>query len=73
MTLRRKHKKVSDDAVFLENTNDSLGADKHAFQKQIAEAQAELGEAKQLTQQLFTPLEENVSLLMLQLKKGIGG
>ena len=53
--------------------NDSLGADKHTFRKQIAEAQAELGEAEQLTQQLFTPLEENFPLLMLQLEKGIGG
>jgi len=73
VTLRRKHKKVSDDTVFLENMNESLGADKHEFREQIAEAQAELGEAKQLTQQLLTPLEEKVSLLMLQLEKGIGG
>jgi BRCA1-associated protein len=73
VTLRRKHKKVADDSVFLENMNESLEADKHAVRKQIAEAQAELVEAKQLTQQLLSPLEEKVSLLMLQLEDGIGG
>jgi BRCA1-associated protein len=71
MTLRRKHKKVSDDSFFLENMNESLEADKHSFRKQIAEAQAELSEAKQLTQQLLTPLEEKVTMLMLQLENGI--
>ncbi|KAL7531398.1 hypothetical protein ACHAXR_008259 [Thalassiosira sp. AJA248-18] len=73
MTLRRKHKKVSDDAVFLENMNESLEVDKHSFRRQISEAQAELAESKQLTQQLLTPLEEKVSLLMLQLESGFGG
>ena len=70
MTLRRKHKKVTDDTVFLENMNESLEADKHSFRQQIAEAQAGLAEAKELTQQLLTPLEENVSSLMIQLERG---
>ena len=73
MTLRRKHKKVSDDAVFLENMNESLDADRLSFRRQIADAQAELAEAKQLTQQLLTPVEERLSILMLQLENGIGG
>ena len=73
MTLRRKHKKVSDDAMFLENMNESLESDKHAFRKQIADAQASLSEAKQLNQQILTPLEEKVNLLMLQLENGVGG
>jgi len=73
MTLRRKHKKVSDDSVFLENMNESLEADKHAFREQIAESQGELAEAKQLIQQLLSPLEEKVSTLMLQLENGMGG
>lgn len=73
MTLRRKHKKVSDDSIFLENMNESLEADKHSFRNQIAEAQSELAEAKQLTQQLLTPLEEKVSALMFQLESGFGG
>ena len=73
MTLRRKHKKVSDDAMFLENMNESLESDKHAFRKQIADAQAALSEAKQLNQQILTPLEEKVNLLMLQLENGVGG
>ena len=66
MTLRRKHKKVTDDTVLLENMNESLEADKDSFRHQIAEAQAGLAEAKELTQQLLTPLEEKVSLLMIQ-------
>ncbi|KAL9188446.1 hypothetical protein ACHAXT_006824 [Thalassiosira profunda] len=70
MTLRRKHKKVAEDTVFLENMNESLEADKRAFRTQIAEAQAELAEAKQTTQQLLTPLEEKVTQLMLQLEAG---
>jgi hypothetical protein len=64
---------VSDDAVFLENMNESLDADRLSFRRQIADAQAELAEAKQLTQQLLTPVEERLSLLMLQLENGIGG
>ena len=73
MTLRKKHRKVQDDAAFLENMNESLEADKIEFRKHIAEAQGELAEAKELTQQLLTPLEEKVSQLMLQLEKGFGG
>ena len=53
--------------------NESLEADKHAFREQIAEAQTELSEAKQRMQQLLTPLEEKVSLLVLQLESDIGG
>ena len=72
-TLRRKQKKVSEDAVFLENMNESLEMDKHLFREQIADAQAELIEAKKRTQQLIAPLERKVSLLMLQLEEGFGG
>jgi len=72
MTLRKKHRKVQDDAAFLENMNESLEADKYEFRKHIAEAQSELAEAKELTQQLLTPLEEKVSQLMLQLERGFG-
>ncbi|KAL3765885.1 hypothetical protein ACHAW5_002118 [Stephanodiscus triporus] len=71
MTLRRKHKKVSDSNAFLENMNECLEADKLSFRRQIADAQADLAEATQLTQQLLTPMEEKLSLLMLQLENGI--
>ena len=73
MTLRRKHKKVAGDVVFLENMNESLEADKQLFRMQIADAQAELSEAMQLTNRLLTPLEEKVSLLIHELEHGISG
>ncbi|KAL3767519.1 hypothetical protein ACHAWU_000182 [Discostella pseudostelligera] len=71
MTLRRKHKKVAGDVVFLENMNESLEADKQLFRRQIADAQAELSDAMQLTNRLLTPLEEKVSLLIHELEHGI--
>ena len=66
-TLRRKYKKVNDQAVFLKDMNESLEKDRLVFREQIAAAQADLSEAKELTQQLLSPLEEKVRLLMLQL------
>ncbi len=60
MTLRRKHKKVSGDLVFLENMNESLEEDKQSFRRQIADAQKELADVTQLTQRLLTPQEEKV-------------
>ena len=66
-TLRRKYKKVNDQAVFLKDMNESLERDRLVFRQQIAEAQAELLEAKELTQQMLSPLEEKVHSLMLQL------
>ena len=73
MTIRRKHKKVAGDVVFLQNMNESLEADKHIFRRQITEAQTELAAATQLTQRLLAPLEEKVSLLVHQLENGIIG
>ncbi len=73
VTLRRKHKKVSDDVMFLETMNESLEADKLSFRRQIATAQADLAETRQLAQHLLTPVEERLSLLMLQLDNGISG
>jgi BRCA1-associated protein len=66
-TLRRKHKKVNDQAIFLKDMNESLEKDRLVFRQQIAAAQAELLEARELTQQLLSPLEERVHSLMLQL------
>ena len=73
MTLRRKHKKVAGDVVFLENMNETLEADKQLFRRQIADAQAELSEATHVTQQLLMPLEEKVSLLIHQLENCFDG
>jgi BRCA1-associated protein len=70
VTLRRKHKKVIDDSAFLDNMNESLEADKLSFRRQIADAQRELAEAQELTQQLLIPVEEKLSLLMQELENG---
>lgn len=70
MTLRKKHKRVSDDAKFLENMNETLEADKLEFRNRIAEAQAELARAKEQTKTRLAPLEEKLSGLMLQLENG---
>ena len=70
VTLRRKHKKVTDDSAFLDNMNESLEADKLSFRRQIADAQRELAEAQELTQQLLIPVEEKLSLLMQELENG---
>lgn len=70
MTLRKKHKKVSDDAKFLENMNETLEADKLEFRNRIAEAQAELARAKEQTKSRLAPLDEELSALMLQLENG---
>jgi BRCA1-associated protein len=66
-TLRRKHRKVNDDVMFLKDMNESLENDKVAFRKQIGEAQAELATAKKMTQQMLSPMEGKVHELMLQL------
>ena len=68
-TLRRKYKKVNEQAVFLKDMNESLEKDRLVYRQQIAEAQAELMEAKELTQQMLSPLEEKVNSLMLQLTR----
>lgn len=66
-TLRRKHKKVREQAIFLKDMNESLEKDRIVFRQQIAAAQSELQEARELTQQMLSPLEERVHSLMLQL------
>jgi hypothetical protein len=47
--------------------NESLEKDRIVFRQQIAAAQSELQEARELTQQMLSPLEERVHSLMLQL------
>lgn len=73
VTLRRKHKKVTDDSAFLDDMNESVEADKLSFRRQIADAQRGLAEARELTQQLLIPVEEKLSLLMQELENGLSG
>ncbi len=68
MTLKKKHKKVSDDTVFLKNMNETLEEDKFAFRTQIADAQAHFARAKEAKRSRLAPLEKKVNLLMLQLE-----
>jgi BRCA1-associated protein len=70
MTLKKKNKKVSDDAMFLKNMNETLETDKFSFRHQIADAQAELSRARERKQERLAPLEKKVNLLMLQLESG---
>ena len=70
MTLKKKHKKVSDDAMFLKNMNETLETDKFAFRNHIADAHAELARAKERKQKRLAPLEKKVNHLMLQLESG---
>ena len=73
VTLRRKHKKVTDNSAFLDDMNESVEADKLSFRRQIADAQRGLAEARELTQQLLIPVEEKLSLLMQELENGFSG
>lgn len=68
MTLKKKHKKVSDDTMFLKNMNETLEEDKFAFRTQIADAQAHFARAKETKRSRLAPLEKKVNLLMLQLE-----
>eukprot|EP00986_Skeletonema_menzelii_P008819 scaffold3838_cov157-Skeletonema_menzelii.AAC.9 len=71
MTLKKKHKKVSDDTMFLKNMNETLEEDKFAFRTQIADAQAHFARAKETKRSRLAPLEKKVNLLMLQLESGL--
>ena len=73
MTLKKKYKKVSDDSMFLKNMNETLETDKLVFRNQIAEAQSQLARAKEMTKMRLAPLEEKLSVLMLQLENGFDG
>lgn len=68
MILKKKHKKVSDDTLFLKNMNETLEEDKFAFRTQIADAQAHFARAKETKRSRLAPLEKKVNLLMLQLE-----
>jgi len=68
MTLRQRYEKVSDDVAFLKNMNESLEANKAPMKRQIMEAQRQRAEARDMIQKCLPPLEEKVTMLMLQLE-----
>ena len=71
MTLRQRYEKVSDDVAFLKNMNESLEADKAPLKRQIMDAQRHRAEAREMIQKRLPPLEEKVTMLMLQLEESM--
>jgi len=70
-TLQQRYEKVSDDVSFLKNMNESLEANKAQMKRQVAEAQRERAEARDMIQKCLPPLEEKVTMLMLQLEESL--
>ena len=70
-TLRQRHDKISDDVSFLKNMNESLEANKAQMKRQVLEAQRQRIEAREMIQNCLPPLEEKVTLLMLQLEESL--
>lgn len=71
MTLRERYKKVSDDVSFLKNMVESLEANKAPVKRQIAESQRQRAESRDMIQKCLPPLEEKVTMLMLQLEESM--
>lgn len=71
MTLRQKHQKVSDNVAFLKEMNESLEANKAPMKQQIMECQRQRAEAREMIQKCLPPLEEKVTMLMLQLEESM--
>ena len=67
-SLTARCSKVQDDVQFLRNMNESLEANKAPLKAQIARVQQERLETRQMFQELLPPLQERVTLLMLQLE-----
>lgn len=72
-TTRQKCTKVRNDAAFLANMNESLQENKQALRLEIANAQQQRVESKQMFEQLLPPLQEKVTILMLQLESNEDG
>jgi BRCA1-associated protein len=68
--LKSRCNKVRDDAAFLKNMNESLEANKSLLKKQVADAQQQRLESKRVFEECLPPLQEKVTLLMLQLESG---
>jgi len=66
--LRGRTDKMRDDACFLRSMNESLEANKPLLKKQLADAQRERAETKRMFDECLPPLQEKVTVLMLQLE-----
>lgn len=71
MSLRQRYEKVSEDVAFLRNMNESLEANKAPMKRQITDAQRQRAEARDIIQTCLPPLEEKVTMLMLQLEESM--
>ena len=72
-TLRERYQKTSEDVAFLKNMNESLEANKVPMKRQVAEAQRQRTEARDMVRSCLPPLEEKVTMLMLQLEDAMNG
>jgi hypothetical protein len=67
-TIQEKCRKVNSDVTFLNNLNESLAANQVSLRQQIQEAQRERAETRQMIDESLPPLQEKVTMLMLQLE-----
>ena len=67
-TLEAKRNKVQEDAAFLKSMNESLEANKEAWQTRMRQAQEERASVQRMFEECLPPLQEKVTRLMLQLE-----
>jgi RING-H2 zinc finger domain len=67
-TIQGKCRKVNADVTFLKHLNESLEANRESLRRQLAEAQRERAETRKMIDEALPPLQEKVTLLMLQLE-----
>ena len=67
-TIQAKCRKVNGDVTFLKSLNESLEANRESFRRQLEEAERERAEARKMIEESLPPLQEKVTLLMLQLE-----
>jgi BRCA1-associated protein len=67
VSLKARQQKVLEDVAFLKNMNESLEANKEPLKRKVEEAQRQRIDARDQIQQSLPPLEEKVTMLMLQL------
>ena len=67
-TLESRRDKVLEDVAFLKSMNESLEANKSAWQTRMQQAQEERTSVRKMFEECLPPLQEKVTRLMLQLE-----
>jgi BRCA1-associated protein len=67
-SIQGKCRKVKSDVTFLQHLNESLEANRISLRQQLDEAQRERAETQRWIDESVPPLQEKVTLLMLQLE-----